>query len=255
MGDGANDVYFPTSIRFGSRIGQHVNLYGTTFAIGIQSGTMYFRTGNTVSHFSFHGGGVHSDAACAPGAGGVEYMRMNNSGIYLDPQNALGGTAWYRSLGQTGWYNETYGGGIYMTDTTWVRAYNGKGLAGYWLNGATLAGTGNRAVYSDASGTLTNTASDERLKTAISPISYGLDEVMRMTPVNFKWKDTAKMGSQKEIGLIAQEIHQIVPEVVGYNNDGMMSLDYPKLVAVLINAIKELKGEIDELSRRRDAGI
>lgn len=255
VGDGANDVYFPTSIRFGATTRQMLNLWSTSFGIGVQSGTLYFRTGNAASHFSFHGGGVHSDTACSPGAGGVEYMRLNNYGLYLDPSNVLGGSAWYRSYGNTGWYSETYGGGIYMTDTTWVRTYNSKGLAGYYLNGSTLAGTGNRAVYSDASGTLTNTASDERLKTSISPISYGLDEVMRMTPVKFKWKDSTKMGSQKEIGLIAQEIHQIVPEVVGYNNDGMMSLDYPKLIAVLINAIKELKGEIDELSRRRDAGI
>lgn len=255
VGDGANDVYFPTSIRFGTTTRQMMNLWSTSFGIGVQSGTLYFRTGNTAAHFSFHAGGVHSDAACAPGAGGVEYMRLNNYGLYLDPSNALGGSAWYRSYGNTGWYSETYGGGIYMTDTTWVRTYNSKGLAGYYLNGSTLAGTGNRAVYSDASGTLTNTASDERLKTSILPLSYGLDEVMRMIPVKFKWKDSTKMGSQKEIGLLAQEIHQIVPEVVGYNNDGMMSLDYPKLIAVLINAIKELKGEIDELSRRRDAGI
>jgi len=35
---------------------------------------------------------------------------------------------WFRSYNATGWYNESYGGGIWMTDPTWVRVYNGKGL-------------------------------------------------------------------------------------------------------------------------------
>lgn len=43
------------------------------------------------------------------------------AGIYLEQ-------GWYRTSGQHGWYNETYGGGIYMTDTTWVRTYNSRGL-------------------------------------------------------------------------------------------------------------------------------
>lgn len=62
-----------------------------------------------------------------------------------------------------------------------------------------LAGTGNRAVYSTANGTLTNTASDKRLKTNIDGITYGLQDVMVLNPVSFNWIDTEKMGSQKEI--------------------------------------------------------
>jgi hypothetical protein len=229
-----------SALNFGSTTRQMINLWSTIYGIGIQGNTLYFRTGSIVSNFSFHAGGVHSDTATTPGAGGVEYMRVNNSGIYLDPANTASGTFWYRSYGASGWYNQTYAGGIYMTDTTWVRAYNNKGLAGYWLNGSTLAGTGTRAVYSDAVGTLTNTASDESLKTNIAPLTYGLNEVLQLAPVFYNWKDTEKMGTQKEIGLIAQQVQSIIPEVIGENFDGTLSLDYPKLVAVLINAIKEL---------------
>ena len=107
-----------------------------------------------------------------------------------------------------------------------------------------LAGTGNRAVYSDPGGNLTNTASDRRLKSDIAPIRYGLADVLLLTPVFFRWKDP-KLGGQTEIGLIAQDVVSIIPEVVGRNVDGLLSLDYPKLIAVLINAIKELNTKLE----------
>lgn len=114
---------------------------------------------------------------------------------------------------------------------------------------AALAGAGNRAVYSDPSGNLTNTASDRRLKTAIAPIRYGLADVLRLAPVSFRWKNP-QLGGQTEIGLIAQDVQAIIPEVIGRNADAMLSIDYPKLVAVLINAIKDLNIRIQVLEAR-----
>jgi hypothetical protein len=113
-----------------------------------------------------------------------------------------------------------------------------------------LAGVGNRLVRSTSTGVLTNSASDERLKRNISTLNYGLWEVQKLNPVSFQWIDTDKMGSERDIGLIAQEVQQVVPEVVGENYDGTLSLDYEKLVPVLINAIKELKNEIEELKKQ-----
>ncbi|WP_415954876.1 shufflon system plasmid conjugative transfer pilus tip adhesin PilV [Phocaeicola coprophilus] len=43
---------------------------------------------------------------------------------------------WFRSTGNSGWINETYGGGWYMTDSTWIRAYNNKSIAGYNIQGS-----------------------------------------------------------------------------------------------------------------------
>ena len=48
-------------------------------------------------------------------------MTLNSSGLYLND-------GWFRTYGSRGWYNETHGGGWYMTDSSWVRAYNGKGV-------------------------------------------------------------------------------------------------------------------------------
>lgn len=117
------------------------------------------------------------------------------------------------------------------------------------LSAQTLAGAGNRAVYSDPSGNFTNTASDRRLKTSIAPLSYGLAEVLRLNPVSFRWKNS-QLGGQTEIGLIAQDVQAVIPEVIGRNADDLLSLDYPKLIAVLINAIKTLNTRIQTLEAR-----
>ena len=119
---------------------------------------------------------------------------------------------------------------------------------GKWGIG-TLVGSGNRAVYSDSSGYLTNTSSDKRLKKSISAIdpAEALAIVAALRPVRFNWRDAKALGEQREMGLVAQEVQTIAPEVVGENADGMLSLDYPKLVAVLAGAVQALAARVARL--------
>ncbi len=107
-----------------------------------------------------------------------------------------------------------------------------------------LIGVGNRAVYSDANGLLTNTSSDARLKSNVHDVNYGLATVQNLRPVSYNWSNVQSLGSQLEIGFIAQEVQQLVPEVIGQNSDGMLSLDYPKLTAVLAKAVQELSSKL-----------
>jgi len=118
---------------------------------------------------------------------------------------------------------------------------------------SSLSGSGNRAVYSDASGGLTNSSSDRNLKEDDREISQGLPEVLAMRPVNFKWIDEDRFGKQRELGFIAQEMQELVPEVIGENSDGSLSLDYPKLVPVLVKAIQEQQAIITALTARVEA--
>jgi hypothetical protein len=112
-----------------------------------------------------------------------------------------------------------------------------------------LAGSSNRAVYSDPNGNLTNTASDERLKTDIEAITpdEALGIVEALTPVRYNWRDTDERGTQREMGLIAQQVEAVAPEVIGANEDGMLSLDYAKLVSVLAGAVQALSARVAEL--------
>jgi Chaperone of endosialidase len=116
------------------------------------------------------------------------------------------------------------------------------------LTVTTLSGSGNRIVYSDSSGTLTNSSSDVTLKENISQLTYNLDTVCNLNPVSFTWIDKEKRGDQQEIGLIAQEVQKFIPEVIGVNSDETLSLDYAKLTPVLIKAIQELSQKVEDLT-------
>ena len=108
----------------------------------------------------------------------------------------------------------------------------------YRVVAETLAGSGNRAVYSDSGGSLTNSSSDVTLKKNVENITYGLNSIMALRPISFNWIPE-NLGEQKEIGFIAQEVQESIPELIGTNKDETLSLDYPKLTAVLIKGMQE----------------
>lgn len=94
-----------------------------------------------------------------------------------------------------------------------------------------------------------NSSSDARLKKNIHVIDYGLDEVMHLRPVRYQWKQNDK---EKKLGLLAQEVLEVIPEVVHVPNDpdAYLGMDYAELIPVLINAIQELKHEVEELKQQ-----
>ena len=101
------------------------------------------------------------------------------------------------------------------------------------------------AVYA-TNGTIQT--SDRRMKTNILDLKYGLKEVLAMRPVSFNWKSSP--DSNNKVGLIAQEVREIVPEVVTGNEiKETLGLNYAELVPVLINAVKEQQKEIEDLKK------
>jgi hypothetical protein len=88
--------------------------------------------------------------------------------------------------------------------------------------------------------------SDVRLKTNIQPLEYGVSEVLKMSPVQYKWKDNPESGVQ--LGLIAQRIQKTIPEVVtGDAKKEKLGMNYAELVPVLINSIKEQQVKLQAL--------
>jgi hypothetical protein len=97
------------------------------------------------------------------------------------------------------------------------------------------------------SGTITENSS-LRYKENVETIKYGLDKVLQMRGVTYDKKNTGV----KEIGVIAEEIYEVLPEVVLKNEEGEIdSVSYGRITAVLIEAIKDLKKEIEELKANR----
>ena len=92
-----------------------------------------------------------------------------------------------------------------------------------------------------------NTTSDVRLKDNIRTFESAMDVVSQLRGVRFAWKETGV----ETVGLIAQEVEKVLPELIGTNADtGLKSVSYSNMVAVLIEAVKELKAEIEELKKR-----
>ena len=93
--------------------------------------------------------------------------------------------------------------------------------------------------------------SDQRLKTDIKPTTNNLDKILKLEPVEYTWKDGGREG-KKEIGLVAQDVEKVIPEVVRENerlNDDTLykQVDYEHLVSTLIGAIQEQQDQIAEL--------
>ena len=125
------------------------------------------------------------------------------------------------------------------------------------IGGNVVIGTlGTGLVYSNG-GTLTSTnPSDERLKDNITDLQYGLNEILQLRPVSYDWKDD-KINQCKQYGFIAQEVQEVMPELVkefetkdGEEDVIRLGLDKEGIYAALVNAIKELKSEIDLLKQK-----
>jgi hypothetical protein len=104
-------------------------------------------------------------------------------------------------------------------------------------------GTGYVSSNFTVGGTLTENSSI-RYKKDIETISYGLDKVLKMRGVTYLKKE----NDIKEVGVIAEEIAEIFPELVNYDTEGRPdSVSYGRITGLLIEAIKDLKKEINEL--------
>ena len=90
-------------------------------------------------------------------------------------------------------------------------------------------------------------SSDVKLKENIHTLKDGLAKILGLRGVSYQWKDDKKAAQETHIGLVAQEVEGIFPELVSTDSQGMKSLSYSKLIAPLIEAIKEQQGQILEL--------
>jgi hypothetical protein len=98
----------------------------------------------------------------------------------------------------------------------------------------------------------TCTSSDIRLKKNIQPLHGALDKLALLKGVTFDWKDAHRpQGSQ--LGLIAQDVEKVFPSLVTNGSDGFKSVSYEKLVVPLIEAVKELKADNDNLRATHDS--
>jgi hypothetical protein len=119
------------------------------------------------------------------------------------------------------------------------------------FNGSTLAVTGAITATGDITAFF---VSDRNLKQNIVNIENSLDKVSKLNGVYYNWTKEAlekhkHLVDEKEVGVIAQDVEAVLPELVATREDGTKAVRYERLCAVLIESIKELKKEIEELKK------
>ena len=111
-----------------------------------------------------------------------------------------------------------------------------------WTNNATASFVASHFLKTDGGFT---SPSDARLKTNVQTITSPLDKVLALRGVTFNWK--AGDSQKTYIGLIAQEVEQVLPELVAIESDGYKSVAYINIIPVLIGAIQELEARLAAL--------
>jgi len=136
-------------------------------------------------------------------------------------------------------------GGALITGTTTIGG--AAAITGALTAVGNITSEGNITAFS---------SSDERLKENITNISNPLEKLALLNGVTFDWKDSyiesqggldAMFVRKNDVGIIAQDLEKVLPQLVAERADGYKAVKYDRIVALLIEAIKELKAEVDSL--------
>ncbi|WP_317190789.1 tail fiber domain-containing protein [Bacteroides eggerthii] len=99
--------------------------------------------------------------------------------------------------------------------------------------------------------------SDARAKANIQSFKNGLGTITQLRPVSYTFSDSSDKntyrigGNGTEIGLLAQEVEKVLPNIVITDPDGKKLINYTAIIPVMIDAIKTLQAEVDELKKQK----
>jgi len=177
------------------------------------------------------------------GTGGFNTIFEDNTSSYCWLQiKASGGGS--NSSWQLGSYNNGFN--FYNDNNSAYRVFFGD-------NGNVGIGTTNPGYKLDVDGTIRATGdviaySDARVKENVNTITDALSKITSLRGVTYTRKDTD--DKSEKIGVIAQEVLEVLPQVVQQDTDGNYSVAYGNMVGVLIEAIKELNTRLDKLENK-----
>ena len=149
-----------------------------------------------------------------------------------------------------------------VTTLEGITSVDGTGTANKiskWSDADTIADSNitDDGTNVDVTGTLRVTgdviayySSDARLKSSVFPICNAVEKVKVLGGYSYYWNDKQDTYTGKDIGVIAQEVEAVFPEAVSTRDNGYKAVQYHKLVAVLIEAVKELSDRIETLENK-----
>jgi hypothetical protein len=220
-------------------------------------------------------------------AGGSREITINSTGVrlgdtgngYFQPVSGNYGSIQIDGGAHSGWEGYSIGGRVvFMHDNSnatgiyddanneWLfyGVFNAQTEMRY--NGATKITTQSDGAQTSgihrATGNIISNTSDARLKTNVTNITGALDKVMSLNGVTYNWNENTPDDFDKEkteVGLIAQEVQKVLPEIIhdapfdrdldgnSISGEEYITLQYERVVPLLVEAIKELKAEINSL--------
>lgn len=199
-------------------------------------------------------------SATATGTSHAISASAEKVGVYGEAKGDDGARAGVQGVG---YESGAYGGMFSTKNDTDCALYTGTGRVGIGggnpserldVNGnarfrSVGSGSYNAPLNITSDGTLTTATSDRSMKKAISRLKGVLGKVTKLRGVNFKWKNDQDDASR--IGLVAQEVEKVFPELVFINpTDGYKGIRFGELTAVLIEAIKEQQSRITSLEKK-----
>ena len=246
-----------------ARLPTAINISSTMQAYSYQGNANVAGTGNA----SYHPSGVYSTGS--NWLYGQMYLNSNNIGDSSSSANGAGqiyANSWFRSWGDTGWYNQSYGGGVYMVDATFVRIYNSKiffAAGGIWsVDGGTASTTGYQYLLRGAAyGNYAPFTSMREAKRNIETISNSGLLIDQLNPVTFQEQltdqddevSTAWKDADLEYGFIADEVAQVgTGHLAQYKgmDDGTLKpvgWSFHGVVSVLVAEVKDLRSRLKAL--------
>jgi hypothetical protein len=162
-------------------------------------------------------------------------LNFSSSNIYMngDLSVSSSGTKIFTSTSTYTLYMNWWGGVIYNYDDLYVGDLSGSYSTSNYL-----------AVTGANSGIIVEYSSSRKFKDNISDIDIGLEEVMRLKPRVFKWKDR----EEYDLGLVADEVAEVDPLLVTYQEDGQtIGVKYYQMSALLVKAVQEQQKQIEAL--------
>ncbi len=94
--------------------------------------------------------------------------------------------------------------------------------------------------------------SDRRFKNDITMLGYGIEDLMKLKPVSYKWKDSS--DTNQHLGFIAQDVDEVIPEAVSMDPEtGKYYMSYDSIVPILVKAVQEQQLQIKMLEKRLEA--
>lgn len=244
------DTYGYANCYFGVNSGE-VNTGEKNTFIGTSTGT--HNTSANQNTFIGYGAGLWHETGGYNTLIGCEAGYDNIAGL---DNTFLGHSAGYSNTGSS---NVFIGNGAGY-HTNFASVSNTLIIDNFEHSGATPLIEGNFTTHQVKLNGMLVFASDGRLKKNIKPLNSSLDKVINLKGVSYEWKEDSGMGKGRgrEIGLIAQDVEAVIPELVYTDDKGYKSLSYEKLVPVLVEAIKEQQQTVETQKKtmaQQDAAI